>query len=254
MITPGGGVPIVTEEKCTQALLGVEGPRTCSTSRWPTVARGSAMMIVEDESKVPGNRPFHLIDDDKIVVVADRATLRLVYCFFRAKAIELAGGRLPARRRARRQAVIRTMHRSGDIERTPRALPCCGPSTPRQPRQSAGRGLRRPRWPTASPTGWPATSMSRRGRCRLTDPRAVWRTAGRADSAADRAGSRTADRAADHGPLFIVDNSDSGGTGSTTCASGRSSRAASTSPPATSRSARCSRSTASGRSSTRSGS
>ncbi len=39
---------------------------------------------------MPGNQPFHFIDDDKVVVVADRLPLRLVYALFRAKSIELA--------------------------------------------------------------------------------------------------------------------------------------------------------------------
>jgi hypothetical protein len=51
------------------------------------------MLIVEDQSKVPGNQPFHLIDDDMVVVVADRIVLRLVYNLFRAKAIEISRSR-----------------------------------------------------------------------------------------------------------------------------------------------------------------
>ena len=48
------------------------------------------MLIVEDESKVPGNQPYHLIDNNMVVVAADRQTLRLVYCYMRAKAVERA--------------------------------------------------------------------------------------------------------------------------------------------------------------------
>ena len=89
LITPDGGVPIVTEEKCTQRYSESKIRALLNESM---ANRGAklGMMIVEDESKVPGNRPFHLIDRDKIVVVAEPITLRLVYCLFRAKSIELA--------------------------------------------------------------------------------------------------------------------------------------------------------------------
>jgi len=89
VITPRGGVGIVTEEKCTKRLTESAARALLEESM---VNRGAelAMLIVEDESKVPGHQPYHLIDDDKVVVVADRATLRLVYTLFRAKSIELA--------------------------------------------------------------------------------------------------------------------------------------------------------------------
>jgi hypothetical protein len=89
LITPNGGVPIVTEEKCSQRYSESKIRALLNESM---ANRGAklAMMIVEDESKVPGNRPFHLIDRDKIVVVAEPVTLRLVYCLFRAKSVELA--------------------------------------------------------------------------------------------------------------------------------------------------------------------
>ena len=89
VITPFGGVPIVTEEKCTQRYSESKA-RTILDESMANRGAGLAMMIVEDESKVPGNRPFHLIDRDKVVVAAEPTTLRLVYCYFRARSIELA--------------------------------------------------------------------------------------------------------------------------------------------------------------------
>ncbi len=89
VITPRNGCPIVTEEKCTTRM---------SESKLRAVLDGAmanrgallGMIIVEDESKVPGNQPFHLIDDNKAVVVAAPLPLRMVYALLRAKAIELA--------------------------------------------------------------------------------------------------------------------------------------------------------------------
>jgi hypothetical protein len=89
VITPLGGVPIVTEEKCTQRYSESKA-RTILDESMANRGAGLAMMIVDDESKVPGNQPFHLIDRDKVVVVAEPVTLRLVYCYFRARSIELA--------------------------------------------------------------------------------------------------------------------------------------------------------------------
>ena len=80
---------IVTEEKCT-ARISESKARTLLEESMANRGARLAMLIVEDESKVPGNQPFHFIDDDKVVVVADRLALRLVYSLFRAKAIELA--------------------------------------------------------------------------------------------------------------------------------------------------------------------
>jgi hypothetical protein len=88
-ITPRGGCTIVTEEKCT-ARLSESKARALLDESMANRGAHLGMLIVEDESKVPGNQPFHFIDDDKVVVVADRLALRLVYALFRAKAIELA--------------------------------------------------------------------------------------------------------------------------------------------------------------------
>jgi hypothetical protein len=88
-ITPRGGCTIVTEEKCT---VRISESRARSILEEAMANRGAqfGMLIVDEESKVPGNQPFHLIGDDKVVVVAERVSLRLVYALFRAKAIELA--------------------------------------------------------------------------------------------------------------------------------------------------------------------
>lgn len=88
-ITPRGGCTIVTEEKCT-ARISESKARGLLDESMANRGASLGMLIVEDESKVPGNQPFHFIDDDKVVVVADRLALRLVYALFRAKAIELA--------------------------------------------------------------------------------------------------------------------------------------------------------------------
>jgi hypothetical protein len=89
VILPRGGVAIVTEEKHTKPISENKARELLDESM---KNRGAelAMLIVDDESKVPGNQPYHLIGDDKVVVAADPVTLRLVYCYMRGKAIELA--------------------------------------------------------------------------------------------------------------------------------------------------------------------
>jgi hypothetical protein len=88
-ITPRGGSTIVTEEKCTVRMTEAKA-RVILAEAMANRGAALGMLIVDDESKVPGNQPFHLIEDDMVVVVAERATLRLIYAFFRAKAIEIA--------------------------------------------------------------------------------------------------------------------------------------------------------------------
>ncbi len=86
VITVRTGMPIVTEEKCTvpvteakaRVLLG-EAMRNRGTEL--------GMLIVDHETKIPGNQPYHLIDDNMVVVAADPVVLRLVYCLMRSKAI-----------------------------------------------------------------------------------------------------------------------------------------------------------------------
>ncbi len=89
IIVPRGGMPIVTEEKCTKRL-SESAARALLEESMANRGAELAMLIVEDESKVPGHQPYYLIDDDKVVVTADRSTMRLVYTLFRAKSIELA--------------------------------------------------------------------------------------------------------------------------------------------------------------------
>lgn len=89
VITVKGGCAIVTEDKCTSKLSEAKA-RALLEASMSNRGAALAMLIVQDESKVPGNQAFHLIDDDKVVVVADRVTLRLVFSLFRARAIEKA--------------------------------------------------------------------------------------------------------------------------------------------------------------------
>jgi len=89
VITPKGGLRIVTEDKCT-AKMTVQKIRELLAVSMSNRGAALAMYIAEDESKVPGNQPIYFIDDDKVVVVAERTTLRLAYALYRAKAIELA--------------------------------------------------------------------------------------------------------------------------------------------------------------------
>ena len=88
-ITPRGGCTIVTEEKCA-SRMSESKIRALLSEAMANRGADLAMLIVDDEAKVPGNQPFHLIDDDKVVVVAERLPLRMVYALFRAKALELA--------------------------------------------------------------------------------------------------------------------------------------------------------------------
>lgn len=118
VIRPRGGVAIVTEEKCTKAISENKARELLDESM---KNRGAelAMLIVDDESKVPGNQPYHQIDDDKVVVAADPITLRLVYCFMRSKAIELA----QRRRGVDDTAIIETLDAiSADVAEMARSL------------------------------------------------------------------------------------------------------------------------------------
>lgn len=89
VIRPKQGCSIVTEEKYTQRITESKA-RELLAGAMENRGAELGMLIVEDESKVPGNQPFHFIDTDKVVVVADRLTLRLVYSFMRGKAVERA--------------------------------------------------------------------------------------------------------------------------------------------------------------------
>jgi len=89
VIRPRGGLPIVTEEKCTKPVSEAKA-RVLLDEAMRNRGAAYGMLIVDDETKVPGNQPYHLVDDDKVVVAADPIALRLVYCFMRGKAIEAA--------------------------------------------------------------------------------------------------------------------------------------------------------------------
>jgi hypothetical protein len=88
-MTPRAGCTIVTEEKCTVRMTETKARAILAEAMSNREAQ-LGMLIVDGESKVPGNQPFHLIDDNMVVVVSEQATLRLVYALFRARAIEIA--------------------------------------------------------------------------------------------------------------------------------------------------------------------
>jgi hypothetical protein len=88
-ITPRGGCTIVTEEKCATRMSEAK-IRALLDEAMSNRGAEFGMFIVDDASKVPGNQPFHLIDDDKVAVVAERLPMRMVYALFRAKALERA--------------------------------------------------------------------------------------------------------------------------------------------------------------------
>lgn len=89
VIRPRGGVPIVTEEKCTNPVSEAKA-RMLLDEAMRNRGAPLGMLIVDDESKVPGNQPYHLVDTNMVVVACDPVTLRLVYCLMRGRAIEAA--------------------------------------------------------------------------------------------------------------------------------------------------------------------
>lgn len=89
VIRPRGGVAIVTEEKCTKAVTEAKA-RVLLDEAMRNRGATLGMLIVDDESKVPGNQPYHLIDNNTVVVSAEPVALRLVYCLMRSRAIEAA--------------------------------------------------------------------------------------------------------------------------------------------------------------------
>lgn len=100
VLTPRGGVAICTEEKATARMTEARARATLDEAMQN---RGAPLgiLIVDDPSKVPGNQPFHLIDEDKAIVVAERFSLRLIYQYFRAKSIILMRTSLTIRDDAR---------------------------------------------------------------------------------------------------------------------------------------------------------
>lgn len=115
-ITPRGGCTIVTEEKCT-VRLSESKARSILVEAMQNRGAELGMLIVEDAAKVPGNQPFHFIDDDKVVVVAERLALRMVYALFRVKAIELAKASCTADSGVVDEAVQTIRHLAEDIKR-----------------------------------------------------------------------------------------------------------------------------------------
>jgi len=89
VINVRAGIPIVTEEKCTQPVTEAKG-RVLLAEAMRNRGTELGMLIVDDETKIPGNQPYHLIDDNMVVVAADPIALRLVYCLMRSKAIGAA--------------------------------------------------------------------------------------------------------------------------------------------------------------------
>jgi len=85
-----GGCAIVTEDKRVGKAFSEARARALLDEAQANRGAELGLLIVDHESKIPGNQPFHLIDDDKAVVVAERLPLRLVFCLFRARAIERA--------------------------------------------------------------------------------------------------------------------------------------------------------------------
>jgi hypothetical protein len=89
VIRVAGGCRIAVEEKAS----GKYSPAKARKELEPAMANRGArlgILIVDDESKVDGHQPFQLVDDDKVIVVADRQALLLIYRFMRARALHLA--------------------------------------------------------------------------------------------------------------------------------------------------------------------
>ena len=81
---------IVTEDKKTAKKYTEEAARRLLNEAMTNRGANVGMLVVDDESKVPGDQIYWLIDDDKVVVVADTFALRLVYPLMRAKSLEIA--------------------------------------------------------------------------------------------------------------------------------------------------------------------
>lgn len=118
VISVRGGVTIVTEEKCTKPVTEARA-RVLLEEAMRNRGAGIGMLIVDDETKIPGNQPYHLIDDEMVVVAADPTALRLVYCLMRARAIAAA----QAARAVNDSAAVQALDAiRGHIENISRAL------------------------------------------------------------------------------------------------------------------------------------
>jgi hypothetical protein len=149
-ITPRGGRVIVTEDKCTAAMSESKA-RKILQEAMDNRSADLGMLIVEDESKVPGKQPFHFIDDNKVVVVADRWALRLVYAFMRARSIEIATT-IASVDDAELLSTVRTVHALAKKVSGGRSISSSssGPSTRRRPTRSPRQAGMSMRWPPPS--------------------------------------------------------------------------------------------------------
>jgi hypothetical protein len=85
-----GGCRIVIEDSTQKKGRSTEATaRRCLTEAMSNRDARLGILIVDSEEKVPGRQPFHVIDDDKAVVLADKSCLRLIFLYFRHKAVEL---------------------------------------------------------------------------------------------------------------------------------------------------------------------
>ena len=81
---------IVTEDKKTATRYTEQKAREILDNAIVNRCANVGMLVVDDESKVPGGQIYRLIDNDKVVVVADHLALRLVYPLMRARSLEIA--------------------------------------------------------------------------------------------------------------------------------------------------------------------
>ena len=116
-ITPQGGCTIVTEEKCTTRISESKMSLILDEAMTNRSAE-LALLIVDDQSKVPGNQPFHFIGDNKVVVVSEALPLRMVYCLFRAKSVEMAQSRYNSDETAVTECLLRIRAQVQDIQRS----------------------------------------------------------------------------------------------------------------------------------------
>ncbi len=85
---------IVTEDKKTAKKYTEEAARRLLNEAMSNRGANVGMLVVDDQSKVPGDQIYWLIDNDKVVVVAETFALRLVYPLMRARSLEIAQANL----------------------------------------------------------------------------------------------------------------------------------------------------------------
>ena len=81
---------IVTEDKKTAKKYTEQAARKLLNDAMVNRGANVGMLVVDHESRVPGDQIYWLIDNDKVVVVADSLALRLVYPLMRARSLEIA--------------------------------------------------------------------------------------------------------------------------------------------------------------------